>query len=524
MKHEPRIPIPDAARFGPHLLAALSLLAIGVWLTVSLARFQHPFALEWIESGSLQQVGRVLAGKPLYAAPTIEYVPFIYAPLYFHVSALACRVFGESLATLRLVSMLSTLGLLALLFEWARRETGSVRAALLAPGLMAACFRLGGAWFDIARVDMLFLLLAFAALFALRFVRGAAGLLLGAALLALAFHAKQQTLVVAAVMSAWALRAFGARGLLLPAVFASLVAAATIVFNVQTGGWYGYFVFALPGGHGNEWERSGEFLFRDVLGNLPFACLAAACLLFRLPAARNAAPANAAASRSAPRNAGTAFYAYALAAALVTSWLSRIHWGGYDNTLLPACAILSLLAALWSHRFFSAEPAPPSPRLAWVVLGAALAQFGALAYNPLAQLPTERDLAAGRELVARVAATPGEVFIPRHPYLGRLAGKREWMHWMAYYDFIRSARPELAARLRTELKTALARRSFAAIVVDGESDIEGLLETYVPQSTTFASEGEFRPVTGFATRPEFWCVPRAGPGPISTPSGSANPP
>lgn len=514
MNHERRNAGQSASHLGSLVLASLSLLAIGTWLAVSLARFQYSFALEWIESGSLQQVDRVLKGKPLYAAPTIEYVPFIYAPLYFHVSAVACRVFGEGLATLRLVSMISTVGLLLLLFEWARRETGSVRGALLAPGLLAACFRVGGAWFDIARVDTLFLLLTFAALFALRFMRGGAALLFGAVLFALAFHAKQQALVVAAVMSAWAVYVCGPRGLMLPLGMALLIAVGTIVSNAQTGGWYGYYVFVLPGGHGNEWSRTGEFITRDLLGNLHFALLAAACFLLRIPATAEAPRPKTAAAHPAAGDNGATFYGFALAATLVTSWLSRIHWGGYENTLLPICAMLSLLAAIWLHRFASA--AARDVRLIWLACGAGVAQFVALAYDPFGQLPPARDLAAGRELVSRIAKTPGEVFIPRHPYLGRLAGKREWMHWMAYYDFVRAARPELAGHLNAELRAALRRQAFSAILVDGESDIDGLLESYLPQSTVFANEGDLRPITGFPTRPEFWCVPRGASSPIST--------
>jgi hypothetical protein len=90
------------------------------------------------------------------------------------------------------------------------------------------------------------------------------------------------------------------------------------------------------------------------------------------------------------------------------------------------------------------------------------------------------------------------------------------MHWMAYYDFLRAARPELARELRGDLDAALRRHAFAAVLVDGEGDIAGLLDTYLPQDTVFADDRMFRPVTGFATRPEFWCVPRTDSGPIST--------
>ena len=75
---------PRAAR----LAAALAgLVAIGAYLFVALRRLDYPFALEWLEGNSLVEVHRILAGQPLYPAPTAGYVPDGYPPLYFAVSA-----------------------------------------------------------------------------------------------------------------------------------------------------------------------------------------------------------------------------------------------------------------------------------------------------------------------------------------------------------------------------------------------------------------------------------------------------
>jgi Dolichyl-phosphate-mannose-protein mannosyltransferase len=459
-------------------LGGLAVAAFAALALVSLGRVAYPFGLEWIESGTLQQVRRVAAGQPIYVEPTLDYVPFIYTPLYFHVSGWVARAVGVGFDAPRWVSLLSTLGLLTLLYHWTRAETGSRWAGLLSAGLFAASFRAGGAWFDVARVDMLFLLLALAGLYTLRFVYGVRGLLLGGGWLGLAFLTKQQALILSLPLIAWALWRYRWRGLTLPATLAAIVIGTTLLFDAQTQGWYSFFVFSVPARHENEWPRAGEFWSRDILGNFHVAILMSVWLL-----AFGQRPHDAAA-RAAPPG----YYGVVLLAALLTSWISRIHWGGYDNTLLPGIAALSLLAGIAAHRAdMRLAELPTAARRGRALLYAGVAaQYLVLAYNPLAQLPTPADEAAGWSLVQRIRDTPGDVFVPRHPYLPARADKPEFMHWMAYWDVVRCVDLPAAQRLLNETRAALQQKRFAAVVVDGL----------------------FRPVTGYRTRPEFWCEAR----------------
>ena len=65
-----------AGRTRPRALRAvaamLGLAAIGSYLAIALARLGYPFTLEVLESNSLVEVHRILAGQPLYAAPAVE--------------------------------------------------------------------------------------------------------------------------------------------------------------------------------------------------------------------------------------------------------------------------------------------------------------------------------------------------------------------------------------------------------------------------------------------------------------------
>ena len=124
-----RAPVrPPASRRAPRAVrfatAVAGLAAISAYLFVALSRLTYPFPVEWLESNSLVEVHRILAGQPLYPAPTAAYVPDGYPPLYFAVSAAVASVFGVSYLPLRLVSLVSSLACFALL---ARLVHGGIR-------------------------------------------------------------------------------------------------------------------------------------------------------------------------------------------------------------------------------------------------------------------------------------------------------------------------------------------------------------------------------------------------------------
>src|ERR1700712_1208819 len=132
--------ITRSAALGLSVFAILSVARI-VW-----ARIGYQGDLEWMEGGMLGHVQRVLAGRGLYVRPDVEFVPFIYPPLYIWRSAAVSLLLSPSLFALRLVSALSYAGILSVLFDFVRRRTDDLLAGLIAAGTMALTFRLGGAF------------------------------------------------------------------------------------------------------------------------------------------------------------------------------------------------------------------------------------------------------------------------------------------------------------------------------------------------------------------------------------------
>ena len=108
-----------------YALVVGALAFVAVYLFVATARMGYPYELEWMESGLVDGVGRILDGAPLYVEPSVEFIPFAYPPLYHWLSAAVASITGLSYLPLRLVSLLSSLGSLLLIHALVRRETGA---------------------------------------------------------------------------------------------------------------------------------------------------------------------------------------------------------------------------------------------------------------------------------------------------------------------------------------------------------------------------------------------------------------
>ncbi len=189
------------ARYGwPRRWPASSVII--TYLFIAVSRLTYPFTVEWLESNSLVEVHRILAGQPLYQAPTAGYVPDGYPPLYFAVSAAAASVLGVSYLPLRLVSLVSSLACFAVLGRLVQRETGSAAAGTAAAGVFAAAYFATHTWFDVGRVDSLFLALSIGGLYAARWMRRTRGAIACGALLAAAALTKQTGIAEGVVLLA----------------------------------------------------------------------------------------------------------------------------------------------------------------------------------------------------------------------------------------------------------------------------------------------------------------------------------
>ncbi|MFH1144007.1 MAG: glycosyltransferase family 39 protein, partial [Candidatus Eisenbacteria bacterium] len=501
-----------------------------LYLLVALQRIAYPWELEWMEGGLVDHVQRIVNGQGIYVSPSLDFIPYAYAPLYAYLSAGVAQLIGVGFVAPRLVSLAASLAACGLIFLWVRRETGRASAGLIAAALFAAMYRLAGTWFDIARCDSLFLALLLASLYLLRFGRSLATALCAGLLGLLAFLAKQAALPILVPLLALACLTDRRRGLPAAMLFVAGLLASSWIFDALTDGWYGYYVFDLPRQRWLATPRIGKligFWSADLIGALSLTASAAVLYLLRVVhewdrgSLRGDAPARA------------AFYWLFTAAMIGAAWISRAESGGHANVLLPAFAALAVLGGLGFHTAACLlEPPTPdqiqppdqtrSPHQAqspgttartagferqWIDLAlscAILLQFAVLAYNPRWIIPTAEDRRTGEECVAALAGLPGEVWMPYHGHLPSLAGKSMRAHLMAIADIMAST-GVVKSRLRAEIAGALEEHRFQAIVLDEdlwffEDELEqsyGLKQPFLPDSPGFY------PLAGMRVRPRW---------------------
>lgn len=456
------------------------LAVIGGYLGIALARLGYPGHLEILEDNSLVEVHRILAGQQIYAAPSAGYVPDGYPPLYFALSAAAASVLGQSYLPLRLVSLAASLACFAVLGRLVQRETGRRDAGLAAAGLLAATYFAVGTWFDVGRVDSLFLAFSVAGLYAARWAcrtRGAiaVGLLLGAA-----FCTKQSAL--AEGVTVLAVLALGPRRrLAAPATasYAAVIGGSTVVLGLTSHGWYVYYVFQEMSQHALSAGNVGQFWIPELLPTLGIAICAV------LLAARRTSPVLLA----------------GCGALAVESFAARAQAGSNLNDVLPAYLAVALLAGLAMGGQRPSALAGGSravtrariTRISWIARVSRWRRDGAGQWVPVAAsvlvviqigvlasgfrlseaFPPNADRVANQRLTALARALGGTVAIPADPGVPLLAGMPPTEDTVAGADVLHASDQNAKATFTGSLARAVSTQQFSAIITEFAHDLRG---------------------------------------------------
>jgi 4-amino-4-deoxy-L-arabinose transferase-like glycosyltransferase len=480
-------------QFGVEFLALLAAAGfIVMYVVVALKRLPYPFELEWMEGSMVDHVRRVLAGLPLYVPPSLDFVPFLYPPLYYWAAAAVAKLTGIGFEPLRLVSLVASLVTMFLMFVLVRRETGKWALGFLAAGLFAATYRNVGGWFDVARVDSLFLMLVFVAVCLIRCRETLLSWIFAGLVLAAAMLTKQVALAPAAALIAYGWFVNRRLALALSLSFALAALGSITGLTWASDGWFWYYAFAQPAAHKLAFSSAVYFLCRHVCFGMSIALLAAVVGLVWL--------------RRDGDSKGFLFWSLLSAGMFAASALPAMKAGGWQNDLLPVYSALAMMLALTAHKL----SALPVSALAWT---AVLIQLAALVYHPSARLPTAADERAGRHLVAQLSAFNGDVLLFSHGFLSLRAGREPHANYIAVTDVLSSGSTRAREILIRDVRRALREKQFAAIVLDAKNDLDfaaaEFAASYRFERPVFEDAYVFWPVSGYPTRPECVYVPRS---------------
>ena len=476
------------------LAVVLALLAVSAYLLTSLARIGYPFELEWMEGASVDTVLRILDGQPLYTQPSPDWVAPIYGPLAYYAAALVTPLTGIGFLPLRLLSFAASLACFAIIFVWVRRETRKVAPGLIAVGLFAASFDASGGWFDLARVDTLFLALLLLGIYGARFATTPRAAAVSGAVLSLAFLTKQTALVPALAIGLALLLVDWRRALAYGSALVLIIGGSTLLFNLASGGWYSYYVFGLGQENAYDLVRLMTFWTQDMQAFMILLALGLTLL---------------ASWMAHQRAADARFYALFLIGMLAAAYISRVRAGGDVNVLMPihaALAILGGLALAYLVERLGRLPHEQRAPLKTALLAAFCLQLIALGYLPFNHWPSADDRAAGEAFIELLRAQPGEVLVIGHGYYAQMAGKVGSRIGWSMNVVGAGARDAARAGYLDSMRAAIADQRWSAIIVDqaiflNEEYQDALDAYYTVEPITYDDDDTFQPVTGLPTRP-----------------------
>ena len=114
---------------------------------------------------------------------------------------------------------------------------------------------------------------------------------------------------------------------------------------------------------------------------------------------------------------------------VITSWSIFLKVWTYDNGLMMAALGMALLSGLGLAELERRSlPAPAAQtknagQAAALLLG--IIQLAILIYNPVEQIPAQKDKVAGEAFVGRLEQLFGEVLVFNHGFYSHLAGKTD---------------------------------------------------------------------------------------------------
>lgn len=489
-------------------LAVLATVAVIVtWVFTVAERVESPYPIEWQEGAIVAHAFRLLDGLPLYIAPSRTFIPVLYPPFGYVVQSWAMELLGRGLPAARAVSLTASVLIALIIAGVIMRRTRSRLAALVAAGIFFAAYDLCFAWYDEARVDMLFILLGLSSLVFLTRERRSTAIVVSSGLLAaLAILTKQQGLVFAAAGFGHLLFRSWRQALIFGATIAAVIIPTVIVLQISSNGWFIRETWTYLSRYPLRRDYLRGAIMGMVMVAIPLGCATAWVW---------------AGVRSGDPKRLVSVWSLGLAGVTIAGFSSMLHDGGTTNHLIP---IVVMAVIMQGMLLGDLERAGRRPRALAGLLGLALVPFAIWPWPFEAALSPDVR-AAQKKVVAEIAGLPGEVFVLEDSFYGWLAGKRmnpdgSSLRSLSY----------LGLELPPEIVTGLVNHRYEAVVLSYRSEtkrvrsIAGnrlnrlISENYAFSHTIVADSEEAR----ILRIPRHVYLPRRLP-PVSRP-GSARPP
>ena len=504
------------------IIALPALYQIGLVGVAIAGRVGYPYDLEWMEGGMLHHAQRIRLGQGIYVPPSVDFIPYLYTPLYPTLLALFAGPFGGPLGptytlgrAISIVGLAGIVGVAIASFAGARpRHAGAATAGVvLALGLFAAFYPYVEGWYDVVRADTFFLFMVTAGIAGLPWwakaddgIVGHAKVAIGAALMALAFFCKQTGIFYVAFGGLIVVTMNWRRAPTYVAMAGLIGLGGSWVLNRSTDGWFWTYVSEIHRAHDFNMDRFYAS-FRNILWHFPAPTIVIAITLPVLGLAVR---------RGGRVPSGAQPFVLWTCALVLSTVVGAVGWGtqfAHFNAYMPALlhgalaagaavpAMVACARVLWRDR----------RRVETIATGCAAATAlplaitcGTALWQPQQFIPTAADVAAGDHLIQRLASIDGDIWMPSHPWYLVMAHKLPHAHRMGITDVITRQN-----RTIDGLDDKLRGHGFAALVLDNRDVFveEPELQRYYRPAFVLPKDERPRVFTGAKVVPDAIWIP-----------------
>lgn len=435
------------------ILAGLVLM----FLWVAGSRLFYPYAVEWMEEVVFTDSVRVSIGEQLYPDPESGFAAGVYNPLYQYMVALLIRIFGPVLGIGRLLSLASILMAALMIYLIVKTETNNRCACLIGSFFFIASFPIVGYWYDLARIDSLWICTLLAGLYFLRrHPTTISSLAVAAACFVLSFFTKQLTMPALAVAFLYLLVKNWKYALVFAALVATSIGVGILLLQWSSGGWYWFYVFTLARGFlsqngmtynlfyytGSDIHMGLFYLVRYYPMCITVVAFLVVCRMF-----------------GTRRDSPSGLWVVLFSIFIIVDGINYAKSNAWHNSFYTTVAFTSILTGLIWARINDVGKKRPSVALIFYLC--LLCQLFMLTYNPDDHIPREQDRVTGSEFIRSVSKLDGNVWLPHHPYYAYLAGKG--FHYTAEASYLEYRN---LGRLIKRLIDDVKERKYNYIIID----------------------------------------------------------
>ncbi len=425
---------------GALVVLALPLVVVALWQVVQLGqtfwgRFNFPMDLEWMEGGQLYHAYRLLHGQAVYGDCLDGFIPFPYPPMHITVLAAVGALFGLDYGVARLVSIAAfSICCLVLCREVYIANRSRTRGAVLVIAALAGIasgYPLIGAWYDIIRVDAVFIAILFtAAALTLPHRRltppgrrlSPVRITLCAFALTAAIFAKQTAVFFLPWICLYAIWRDWRSGVRLSLALALIGAAVLGILLWVTEGRFWTLIFTIMSRHEFTYQRSLWNALR-LLVLAPFLPVVPvlAIVLWRRRRLRRR----------------TVFWLGMLACAIVASLVTSTKAGAHINNLMTAVVLCWPVSLMVVSDLLKGMQPRSSARFLWAATLSVVAAFllNGLRFDPRGYVPSAQRWTKAGTLNGFVATLEGGVLFPAHSFVPIHNGQHyRQFHRQGYVD------------------------------------------------------------------------------------------